>query len=223
MGQPEVATRDIGAGTFYSFAVTNSLDTLELALETQSNNVFFGSQRFYVLPGDTVVIQSGPNATTTAIDVNNLSIEANADSPHLTLTMATQLADGEPLPGAPVTQLTLLDYAPNVGANVNVNANNLGDTIVGNSGNNTITGGTGNDILTGGAGNDTLIGGGGLDTAHYTETLAVSNFSYSTVTHCDRHHDRGHRILNHFSVVTDGAGHTFPAGATASTPRSRRR
>ena len=162
----EVATRDIGSGTFFSFAVTNTLDTLELALESGGTHTVFPDQRFYVLPGDTVVIQSGPDTASYSVDVNNLFIEANADSAHLTLTMATQLADGEPIPaqaGGAVTQLTLVDYAPGGAANVTVIANNLGDTIETNTG------------------SDTLIGGTGIDTAQYSQLIATSSFSYDSV------------------------------------------
>jgi Ca2+-binding RTX toxin-like protein len=189
----EVADRNTGSGPFFSFAVTNTVDTLELALESAGNNTVFPDQRFYVLPGDTVVIQSGPNPLSSSIDVNNLSIEANADSAHLTLTMATQLPDGEPIPGAPVTQLTLLDYAPNQGANVTVIGNDLGDTVTTNSG------------------SDTLQGGIGIDAAVYNVPLQISSFGYDSVDNV-WHVSKGggqQDTISAFEQVNDAAGHHF--------------
>src|SRR5262249_41210255 len=152
----------------------------------------------------------GPNPVSSNIDIDGLKVLAEPGSDHLTLTLGTQLPDGTP---ENVQVLALLDYDPagHHGANVNVVGNNLGDSIFGNSGNNVITGGTGNDTVSGGRGDDTLVGGGGLDTAVYTETLATSNFSYSTVTHkwTVTTPVEGTDTLDHFSVVTDGAGHKF--------------
>src|SRR5262249_3797518 len=122
----------------------------------------FSTQAAYLQPGDTVVVQSGPNAVNWSVDVNNLNVVANGDSAHLTLTMATHLADGEPIPGAPVTELSLGSYAPGLAANVTVIANNLGDTVSTN------------------VGSDTLVGGTSIDTASYNQTILTSSFSYDS-------------------------------------------
>jgi T1SS-143 domain-containing protein len=164
-GQLEVATRDIGSGTFYSFAVTNTIDTLNLALDGTPDNVF-PDQRLYMHSGDTVIVQSGATGTVnSAIMVDDLTVQATANSADLNLTLATHFADGTLIPGG-VHTLTLADYAPGHGANVDVTGNDLGDTITGNSGDNVITGGTGADtiIYDVGGGHDTVTGGAGTDT-----------------------------------------------------------
>ena len=55
--------------------------------------------------------------------------------------------------------LTLMD-----GADFNGAGNNLGNTILGNSGENRLWGGTGNDSIVAGTGDDTMFGGAGNDT-----------------------------------------------------------
>ena len=186
----ELAARNLGSGPFFSFAVTNTIDTLELALESPGSNNVFSGQETYLQPGDTVFIQSGPNALSSAIDVNNLSIEPDADSANLTLTMATTLADGEATPQA-VTQLTLLDYAAGHGANVTVIGNNLGDTVTTNDGSDTLTGGT------------------GIDTAVYTQALTTSDFTYSAGAWHVAKAGGASDTITGFEKVSDNAGHNF--------------
>ncbi|HLH92421.1 MAG TPA: hypothetical protein VKX28_28665 [Xanthobacteraceae bacterium] len=191
-GDLELALRNPGPNEYFSFAVTDTLDTLELALEHAGGNTVFPDQRTYLHPGDTVAIQSGAGALSSAVDVNNLFVQADQDSAHLTLTMATQLPDGEPIPGAPVQTLTLADYAPGQGANVTVIANNLGDTITTNDG------------------QDTLVGGTGIDTAVYTQTLAAGNFNYDSadnVWHVSKGPSQPDTVSG-FEKVTDGI-HNF--------------
>ena len=161
-GDLELASRNFGA--FFSFAVANTIDTLELALEPAGGNTVFPDQRFYVLPGDTVVIQSGPNALNSTIDVDGLEVQANDDSAHLTLTLGIALPDGTPVT---VQSLTLIDYAAGLGANVNVVGNDLGDTIQSDHGTHVIATGSGADTITGGGGTDTINAGGGADTIVY--------------------------------------------------------
>jgi VCBS repeat-containing protein len=171
-GDLRVATRDDGFGTYHSFAVTNSIDTLNLALDTTPDNVF-GGQRDYIHAGDTVVVQSGATGTVNSqIMVENLTVEATANSADLNLTLATNLVDGTPIAGGGVHNVTLADYAPGLGANVDVTGNGLDNIIVGNSGANTLDGGAGDDTLTGGKGADSLIGGSNTavgDTADYSK------------------------------------------------------
>ncbi|TMJ03980.1 MAG: tandem-95 repeat protein [Alphaproteobacteria bacterium] len=154
-----LATRDDGAGPYHSFAVTNSIDTLNLALDTSPDNVF-GGQRDYIHAGDTVIVQSGAGAPVDSqIMVDNLKVMATANSADLDLTLATQYADGSAIPAGGVHNITLTDYAVGSGANVDVAGNALDNVIVGNSRNNSLDGGAGDDTLTGGKGADTLTGG----------------------------------------------------------------
>jgi len=200
-GALEVATRDIGSGPFFSFAVTNTIDTLELALESAGNNNVFPDQRTYLQPGDTVFIQSGPSALSSQIDVNNLKVEPDADSANLTLTLATTLPDGEATPQA-VTELTLLDYAPGQGANVTVIGNNLGDTIIGGTGNDTYEF-TASQLANG----QTITGGGGSDTLLITDpTAPVTIVDSELVNILD---------VQTLQVVTSG-GSTITLGTDAS-------
>jgi VCBS repeat-containing protein/parallel beta-helix repeat protein len=183
-GELDTATRDVGGGPFHSFVVTNTIDTLELALDTTDDNVFTG-QRDYIHAGDTVVIQSGTSALSSAIMVDNLTVQATEHSADLNLTLADTFADTIAIPGG-VHSITLADYAAGQGAAVDVTGNGLANTIVGNSAANTLDGGAGNDRLTGGGGNDHLIGGSGIDTAVYSGnanqyTIAVNGTSL-TVT-----------------------------------------
>jgi hypothetical protein len=171
-GNLRFANSDDGSGEYYNFAVTNTLDTLNLALDTGDDNVFFGTQRNYIHAGDTVVIQSGDSGTvTSAVMVDNLTIRGTQHSVDLNLTLATKFADGTPISGG-VTTLTLADYATGLGANVDVTGNALGNTITGNSGNNTIFGLGGEDTIEGGGGNDFIDGGANSDTVVYSGTRA---------------------------------------------------
>ena len=176
-GALDTATRDDGSGPYHSFAVTNTIDTLELALDTTADNVF-GGQRDYIHSGDTIVIQSGSGTMNSSIMVDNLTVKATANSADLNLTLANTFADGSAIPGG-VNNITLADYdtVNHLGAAVDVTGNSLANVIVGNSAANTLNGGGGNDTLIGGGGNDTLIGGGGTDTAVYS-----GNESQYTVT-----------------------------------------
>ena len=169
--------------------------------------------------GDTVIVQSGPNAMSSAIDVDGLSVLANADSADLTLTLATALPDGT---SVTVQSLSLLDYAAGQGANVNVVGNDLGDTIFGNHGDNVITTGKGNDTITGGGGNDTITSGSGDDLIIYnvadggretvdggsgTDTQIVSNLGGSSETFNINPIDPSHLGIN----IEPGANVAVPA------------
>ena len=170
-GHLRAADRDDGNGPYHSFAVTNTLDTLNLALDTTPDNVF-GGQRLYILAGDTVVVQSGDIGTvSSAVMVDNLTIKATQHSTDLNLTLATTFADGSAIAGG-VVQVTLADYATGLGANVDVTGNGLGNTITGNSGNNTLFGFGGDDTLRGNGGNDFIDGGANGDTVIYSGTRA---------------------------------------------------
>ncbi len=103
--------------------------------------------------------------------------------------MATTLADGEATP-QPVTQLTLLDYAANQGADVTVVANNLGDTITSDDGTNTFTGGT------------------GIDTVIENVPLQVSNFAFNGTSWLVGKTGTTDTLTG-FEKVTDSGGHTF--------------
>ncbi|MBR0850306.1 cadherin-like domain-containing protein [Bradyrhizobium diazoefficiens] len=177
-GVLDTATRNDGSGPYHSFAVTNTIDTMELALDTTPDNVF-GGQRDYIHTGDTLVIQSG--ATTGALNsqimVEDVKVQATVNSTDLNLTLATTFADGSAIAGGGVHKLTLVDYSAGHGANVDVTGNALDNVIVGNSGANTLNGGVGNDTLTGAGGNDHLVGDIGTDTAVYS-----GNASDYTVT-----------------------------------------
>jgi VCBS repeat-containing protein len=158
----DIATADQD-GT-HRFAVTNSIDTLNLALDNTSDAVFGSSARTYMHSGDTLHVQSGSGAVDSQIMVDGLTVTATANSADLDLTLATQLADGSAIAGGGVHSVTLGDYASGQGANVDVTGNALDNTITGNSGSNALSGGDGNDVLDGGAGADTMTGGAGNDT-----------------------------------------------------------
>src|SRR5262249_12127507 len=153
---------DLGGGTTHRFIVANSIDTINLALDTTPDAVFSG-QRGYMRNGDTVVVQSGAaGIVTSAIMVDNLTVKATAHSTDLNLTLATQFADGSAIPNGGVHNITLADYAPGQGANVDVTGNALDNVITGNSGDN---------ALSGLGGKNTLYGGGGTDHARYRGSL----------------------------------------------------
>jgi Ca2+-binding RTX toxin-like protein len=202
-GQLDTATRNDGAGDYHSFAVTNTIDTLNLALDNTPDAVF-GGARDYIHSGDTLVVQSGDTGSMTSkIMVDGLTVQATAHSADLNLTLADNFADGSPIAGG-VHSLTLGDYAAGQGANADVTGNGLANTIVGNSGNNTLDGAGGNDDLTGGGGNDTLIGGAGTDTAHYAShaTLTANGSSWTASAAGE-----GTDTLSGIEIVNDGSGH----------------
>jgi Ca2+-binding RTX toxin-like protein len=195
----------------HRFIVANSVDTLNLALDTTPDAVF-GGQRGYIHDGDTLVVQSGDTGTVnSAIMAENLTVKATAHSTDLNLTLATQLANGSAIANGGVHNVTLADYAAGQGANVDVTGNGLDNIITGNSGNNTLTGGAGADTLKGGGGNDAIDGGAGDDTILYTvgdgvdtidggadtDTLAVSGTAGS---------DTLHVVVNSSGVVTSIEG-----------------
>lgn len=172
-GELDTATRNFGSGDVHAFAVTNTIDTLNLALDETADAVF-GGKRDYIHTGDTLVVQSGDSGTmNSAIMVDDLTVRATAHSGDLNLTMADVYADGSVIAGG-VNTLTLADYASGLGANVDVTGNGLANTITGNSGNNTLDGAGGDDILIGGGGNDVLIGGTGIDTAVYADPVTLT-------------------------------------------------
>ncbi|MEJ0075773.1 MAG: tandem-95 repeat protein [Alphaproteobacteria bacterium] len=219
-GDLEVADRDDGSGPYHSFAVTNTIDTLNLALDTTADNVF-GGQRNYIKTGDTVVIQSGDTGTlNSSVMVENLTIKATAHSADLNLTLATQFADTSAISGGGVHNVTLADYAAGQGANVDVTGNTLDNVIIGNSGNNTLDGSGGNDTLHGGGGNDSLIGGAGTgDKATYDDaranytlvTTAVDGFvtAVTDVTETPvTGTNEGHDILSGIEVLSFNNGAT---------------
>jgi Ca2+-binding RTX toxin-like protein len=164
-GDLETATR--AGGAYHSFAVTNTIDTLNFALDTtvDASDPVFGDQRIYMQSGDTVIIQSGVTGTLNSqVMVEGLNIKATANSADLNLTLATQFADHSAIAGGGVHNVTLVDYAAGQGAAVDVTGNGLDNTIVGNSGANTLQGGGGADNIVGNGGSDTLLGDDGNDT-----------------------------------------------------------
>ncbi|HUI97705.1 MAG TPA: hypothetical protein VLX44_18260, partial [Xanthobacteraceae bacterium] len=193
-GNPALFLRDFDFGnpvhsqglTFY---VVNDINTLDLAQETGGNAEFPG-QRVDMAPGDTIVVQSGPDPVSSNIDIDGLKVEANQNSAQLTLTLGTQLPDGTP---ENVQSLTLVDYdtVNHLGANVTVIANDNGDTIGTNSG------------------SDTLQGGAGFDTAVYSQPLTLASFSFSGgVWHVGKAGGASDTIAA-FEKVNDNAGHHF--------------
>jgi Ca2+-binding RTX toxin-like protein len=171
------ATRQSSSGDYHSFAVTNTIDTLNLALDTTPDNVF-GGQRDYVHDGDTLIVQSGSASINSQIMVNDATVKATANSTDLNLTLATQYADGSAIAAGGVAKITLADYVTGLGADVDVTGNTIANTITGNSGNNTITGAGGNDTIDGGANGvagDTVVFAG--NRTDYTITLSGSTYS----------------------------------------------
>src|SRR5262249_19658377 len=143
-----------------------------------SDNIF-GAQRVHMDSGDTIVVQETGNETIVA---DGLKVQATSLSNGLHLTLGTELPDHTP---SPVTSLTLTDYAPGQGANVDVTGNALNNVIVGNSGDNTIDGGAGDDVLTGGKGADHLIGGTNTavgDTVDYSKETGGAGVTVNLAT-----------------------------------------
>ncbi len=112
-------------------------------------------------PGDTIVVQSDGDTSLQTIGTNDLNIDALAGSNGLNLLL-----------GSGVTMITLADYAPGEGANVDVTGNGEGDTIIGNDGNDVLDPGdaSGPSTLTGGAGMDTFVFGTGYG------SVTITNF-----------------------------------------------
>lgn len=157
-GDLVTAERDVGGGPYRTFAVLNTIATLNLALDATPDAVF-GDLRQFINPTDTLIVQSGPDATDADILVDDITVQATATSADLNLTLGTVLVDGTPIVGGGVVTLALGDHAPGLGADVDVTGNALGNVITGNSGDNLIDGVAGSDTLAGGAGLDTLLGG----------------------------------------------------------------
>jgi Ca2+-binding RTX toxin-like protein len=157
--------------------------------------------------------------------VDNLTVKATAHSTDLNLTLATHLVDGTVIAGGGVHHVTLADYAPGHGSNVDVTGNGVDNVITGNSGDNVITGGLGADILNGGAGNDTfryvlgegldeIDGGAGSDTLDYTVTASAVSVNLGLVTPTAT----GLASLSGIENVTGGsAGDTLIGNADANT------
>ena len=98
-----LATRNDGFGPYRSFAVTNSIDTLNLALDTTPDTVF-GGQRDYIHAGDTIIVQSGATGSVNSqIMVDNLTVKATANSADLDLTLATTSPTARPFRAACTT------------------------------------------------------------------------------------------------------------------------
>ena len=211
-GDLATAPRNDGAGDYHSYAVTNTLDTLELALDHTADAVFGSTPREYIASGDTVVIQSGATGTVNSqVMVDNLTIQATANSADLNLTLADNFADGTDIP-VNVDNITLADYAVGQGANVDVTGNGLANTIIGNSGANALNGGAGNDDLTGRGGNDSLDGGANIDTAHYTGpvVLAANGTNWTVDASAT---GEGVDTLVNVEKIDNGAGTTLLVGS----------
>jgi len=151
-GQLQTHQSDTGSGPFYRFYVANSIDTLNLGVDSTPDKVY-GGQRIDMLAGDKLIVQSGDGTVNSDIVANGLTVIASKESDDLNLTLADKLPDGTPVK---VQSITLGDYSTGHGANVDVIGNALNNVIVGNSGDNVITGGGGADVLTGGGGHDTF-------------------------------------------------------------------
>lgn len=205
-GELVPAIRDFGAGPVNFIAVTNTIDTLNLGLDATPDAVF-GGQRVMINTGDTIIVKTGDAPSNQTIAVDDVQVKALAGSDDLSLTLASTLPDGSP---TTVNKVTLVDYAPGQGANVDVTGNGLDNTIIGNSGDNALDGAGGNDTLTGGGGNDSLTGGTGADTAVYTgaATIAASGGGW-TVTSASE----GTDTLTGIEIVDDAAaGKTLLVG-----------
>ncbi|MBA3518035.1 MAG: hypothetical protein H0T75_10425 [Rhizobiales bacterium] len=189
-GDLRLAPRDYdgpgGSPPSNNYYVTNSIDTLNLALDAEPDAVF-GGQRITQEETDTVVVQSGSEAVDSEIMVDNLTVRATENSADLNLTLADTLADGT----TPVTvqTITLADYAPGMGADVDVTGNGLANTINGNSGQNQLSDEGGDDTLTGNGGDDALDGGEGFDTAVFSGEQADYDIAAAAGTITDNDTD----------------------------------
>jgi len=102
--------------------------------------------------GDTVVVDTDGETEAATVTIDDLTFLVSAGSDDLNLTL-----------GGSVVEVTLADYALDMGADVDVAGNGEDNVITGNSGDNKLSGGTGNDDITGGAGNDNIAGNSGVD------------------------------------------------------------
>ncbi|PWR18205.1 pectinesterase family protein, partial [Zavarzinia aquatilis] len=170
----KLVDRDHGSGPFFAGYIANTIDTLNLAL-VDTPDAFFGDQQATIESGDTIVVGSGAGHSVQTIAVDDVSVLAVEDSADLDLVLADALSDGSPVT---VTTVTLADYAPGEGADVDVTGNGSANVILGNSGDNTLAGGGGDDSLSGGAGNDTLQGDAGTDEAVYAADYADVSITF---------------------------------------------
>ena len=189
----------------YRFYVANSIDTLNLGVDSTPDKVY-GGQRIDMPAGDKLIVQSGDGTVNSKIVADGLTVIASKDSDDLNLTLADKLPDGTPVA---VHSITLGDYSTGHGANVDVIGNALNNVIVGNSGNNVITGG--------GGGADTLTGGGGHDTFKFVAVTDSAPGAYDTIT--DFQHGVDTIDLSAIDANTSVAGDQafgFSAGQTAA-------
>ena len=189
----------------YRFYVVNSIDTLNLGVDSTPDKVY-GGQRIDMPAGDKLIVQSGDGTVNSKIVADGLTVIASKDSDDLNLTLADKLPDGTPVA---VHSITLGDYSTGHGANVDVIGNALNNVIVGNSGNNVITGG--------GGGADTLTGGGGHDTFKFVAVTDSAPGAYDTIT--DFQHGVDTIDLSAIDANTSVAGDQafgFSAGQTAA-------
>lgn len=152
---------ETNTGSTYAYALTPDGE-LRYAPDAQGAPTFYVMQSIgalqtslgdpLALAGDTIVVDSGAGTVNETIEVDELTIEAQAGSANLNLTL-----------GMDVLDITLADHDPGQGANVDVTGNAEDNVIIGNSGDNSLSGGGGNDTLFGGAGDDLLNGGAGVD------------------------------------------------------------
>ncbi len=210
----DLRTADTG-GT-HKFVVTNTIDTLNLALDTTtyfdsgSTDQVFPEQRIYMQSGDTVHVQSGEaGPVNSQIMVDGLTVTASSHSSDLNLTLATEFADGSAIADGGVHDVTLGDYAAGLGADVDVTGNTLDNVIIGNSGANALVGAGGNDTFNGGGGNDDINGGFGKDTAVFSGpvTLTSNGVGGWTATSAD-----GVDNLTSIEVIEDGTNHILLVG-----------
>ena len=146
-----------GVDPFHQFAVANSINTHNLGLDPASDPVFGTLVVPSMQAGDIVRVNSGAGTSNQSLLVNDLTITATSTSADLNLTL-----------GGGVAEVTLADYAPGLGANVDVTGNAAGNIVTGNSGANTINTLGGNDVIDAGGGADIVNAGEGDDIINYT-------------------------------------------------------
>jgi hypothetical protein len=188
----------------YRFYVANSIDTLNLGVDSTPDKVY-GGQRIDMPAGDKLIVQSGDGTVNSKIVADGLTVIASKESDDLNLTLADKLPDGTPVK---VQSITLGDYSTGHGANVDVIGNALNNVIIGNSGNN---------VITGGGGADTLTGGGGHDTFKFVAVTDSAPGAYDTIT--DFQHGVDTIDLSAIDANTSVAGDQafgFSAGQTAA-------